>query len=93
MIKTFILAAAFSSCLNKEPFPKPPQPEWQGSCASACENLLRLDCEMGKPSPLGSTCEDICEHVHSLGHVGMPLECITGAESCEEADACETALP
>ncbi len=67
------------------PSPKPPEP-LQG-CAGACEHMRQLDCELGRVTPAGATCEQVCEAAQANG-VNFNTACVASAPSCKEADDC-----
>lgn len=65
--------------------PKPP-PAPSG-CPDACSHMRQLDCELGRPTPRGATCEDVCEGVQRNG-VDFNTGCLSAAPSCAAADEC-----
>ncbi len=63
-------------------------PPSSDGCAAACENLRRLGCEEGTPTPGGVSCEGVCRNA---AESGIDLTCtgeVTRAASCEEARLC-----
>lgn len=58
-------------------------------CGAACTNMRRLGCELGKPTPMGATCERVCENVQSENAgVGFNASCLAKVTNCVDADAC-----
>lgn len=79
----------------EKPEPKPPEPDpvepepeppKGASCATACENQRHLECEIGEPTPEGSTCEEVCEVSFNAGVPGLEwdVEQLTSATECED---------
>jgi hypothetical protein len=69
--------------------PNTPWPEGHPElCESACENLQRLGCEEGHPTPDGDTCQDWCESVETSGFVSINPACIAAIQKCEDIDTC-----
>lgn len=79
-------------------FPEPNQPTVEGDCTSACATLARLDCpgHEGSPGPdetFGTpddvSCAQACtDIVRADPVVSLAQTCVTGARSCDAADAC-----
>lgn len=69
--------------------PDPPKPEPEepadASCATACENQRFLECEVGDPTPEGSTCEEVCEGSFNAGVPGLEwnVDALTRARDCK----------
>lgn len=98
-----VLALLVSSCgpkpdPNEPPFPddpvpvEPDDPDAKYNCSTACKHLRGddgsgLDCEEGKETPEGGTCEKVCEN--TLGTpTEMPVECMSKVEDCSQTDSC-----
>ncbi len=57
-------------------------------CAAMCENLRKLHCVAGDPTPKGAPCEAVCQNTESSGYASENPRCQAKASSCETADAC-----
>jgi hypothetical protein len=56
------------------------------ACSNACARLAELGCESAKPTPEGTTCEQICYDTEASGFSTMHPKCVAEATSCEDAD-------
>ncbi len=59
-----------------------PCPATVPTCATACANGASLRCEWATPTPMGSTCEAVCENAATVGvpwNVGK-LSTMTGCQ-------------
>lgn len=80
---------------SPSPEPRPPAPlpaDKLESCHAACmhlrgENGSGWDCDLGKPTKRGITCETVCETMEQNGQAF--ISCVEGAASCQAAEACE----
>lgn len=86
----FLLLVCFVA-LSCEPVPtpvppEPPVPQQKATCESACSRQRELGCELGEPTPEGSTCEEICRQSLTipLPDMAWDVEKMTVASSCEE---------
>lgn len=61
------------------------------TCANWCKHAKKLGCPSAKPTPQGSTCEEVCSFVQTSGikAATWDLKCRIGARSCAAADNCE----
>ncbi len=57
-------------------------------CQAMCENLRRLHCPGGDPTPKGALCEAVCENTESSGYATENPLCQAHVKTCEAADAC-----
>lgn len=78
-----VIALIVFSCRPAES----PGPGGQG-CEPACQNMSRLGCELGRDTPGGHTCVDVCERTEA-GGISFSTSCLALAGSCEAADSCE----
>lgn len=78
----FFLALALTAC---PPAPKPPNPN--AGCPEACAQMRDLDCELGRVTPAGNSCETVCENAQRNG-IDFATACLASAPSCEAADDC-----
>ena len=97
-MKSFLLMVTLAtSCVTSPPQPPTPTPTpvveeptkpvvLPFTCATACDNLKRLDCEDSKDTPEGATCEEICENARTGSIVALrwDVEQLTTADTCEE---------
>lgn len=95
------LLAAMLSCaciptVDPKPPPGPVEPvdpvKVESNCANSCAHLRGedgsgLDCELGKPTPKGTTCETLCETLEANGV--QWIACTLPAVSCADAEDCE----
>lgn len=59
------------------------------TCGGACANMRARSCELGKPTPRGASCEQVCERVQrENGRAGFNTSCVARATTCAEADSC-----
>lgn len=100
LVKLFVLAAlACGEIPTPEPPlpplppPPPPAPEVdagpdpepvEATCASACARQAQLGCELGRPTPEGHECVEVCANVESgpIVSVRWNLECLATAVEC-----------
>ncbi len=94
-MRTVVVLVAFALAGCPAQPPKPPPTEEPdasrptGTCASACENMRRLGCELGKPTPNGASCESVCDRVQrENGGAGFNVHCLARASACAGAEAC-----
>ena len=73
--------AFFSGCA-----PVPVTPVRPAACTEACAKGAELGCVWATPTPNGATCTDVCESANRI--LPWRTECLWGARTCEEADAC-----
>jgi len=78
-----ILALSLAAC----PPPAPPVPPPSTGCAAACEHMRALECELGKPTPRGASCEQVCEATQANG-VNFNTGCVAAAATCAAAEEC-----
>lgn len=66
------------------PVPSPLEPVPEPTCATACEKQRALGCELGEPTPEGSTCEEVCQNSKESGILELvwDVEMLTQADSC-----------
>jgi hypothetical protein len=85
-MKALAILASTSLIWCSSPGPKPaPKPDPGAlTCTDACDNLRTLGCAEAAPTPDGASCEDVCLNADDL-----PVACITRAETCDAAEACE----
>lgn len=57
-------------------------------CPLACQNLIKLGCEEGKPLEDGTTCEVFCQQSLASGHNLKP-KCISSILSCGDIENCQ----
>lgn len=81
------VASVLACCTHFQPTPTP-LPEGE-TCASACANATRLNCDFAEPTANGVTCEQVCTEAQATGLTKLNLKCRTQATSCEAAEACE----
>lgn len=72
------------------PAAQPPPGPAELGCAAACSHLRELGCETGRPTPEGTTCEEICGYVEATGvaEIRWPHACVAAATSCDVAERC-----
>lgn len=59
------------------------------TCAGACTRMRDLGCDLGKPTPKGGSCEQVCTNVQiNNAGAGFNIVCIVEAKACNEAEAC-----
>jgi hypothetical protein len=95
-IKVLLFATALlAACRPAPPPPEPPVvivvPDAASppTCDGACQHMRELGCELGKPTPRGATCEQVCVRVQvENGGAGFDFACLTRAGSCADADSC-----
>lgn len=86
-LAVLVLAFGFAGC-TFGPGPVTPQPDGPGDSRTACGNLRKL----GGCGVDLTTCEaDLDRQVAAESEVGQhtAVGCLTAAQSCEEADACQ----
>jgi len=79
-------------CVKDPNTPPPLPPEKVEDCSTACGHLRGedgsgLDCELGKLTKRGKTCEDLCKRLENNGR--RFISCTINAPSCEAADNCQ----
>jgi len=57
-------------------------------CEAMCDNLRKLHCPAGDPTPKGVPCEVVCQNVESTGYASENPRCQARAADCAAADAC-----
>ena len=89
---TLLLLVSVLGCPDPNVIPKPPNPNpnVRADCALACKNIGPkpdgLECEEGKPTADGQTCQQVCE--------GMPnttqdyLNCVATVTECGQISRC-----
>lgn len=78
--------ARIAGACSQDAGPDAPLP---ATCAGACSNARRLGCEIGKPTPKGGTCEQVCENVQrENAGAGFNVTCIARANACVDVDMC-----
>jgi hypothetical protein len=65
----------------------PPTPPTGADCSSACARGRELGCTWSAPTAGGAACEEVCQ-ANSLV-VPWSVDCITSAQTCVAADACQ----
>lgn len=66
-----------------------PDAQLPATCIGACTNMRRLGCELGRPTPKGAACEQVCENVQrENAGAGFNMSCVARASTCAEADSC-----
>jgi len=66
--------------------PVPVTPVRPAACSEACAKGDELGCVWATPTPKGATCIEACESANRI--LPWNTECLWGARTCEEADAC-----
>lgn len=83
-----IASLLLASCLPITP----PTPIPGAGCVEACETMERLQCVgfEGSTAPDGTraSCADACRQLEAEGVVSLNTECVAGAESCAQVEAC-----
>jgi len=64
--------------------PKQPVAEEQASCKTACVNQKELGCELGKDTPEGSTCVEVCTNSNTIAELAWDVRSLTESKRCEE---------
>lgn len=59
------------------------------TCAQWCQHATALHCEAAKPTTLGASCEDVCNHFAASNIATWNLKCRVAAKTCNAADNCE----
>jgi hypothetical protein len=89
-----VLCCGGPTIITPDTPPPSPNPDVKADCKTACENIGPktdetpdgLDCEEGKPTADGQTCQQVCE--------GMPnttqdyLDCVATVTTCEQIPKC-----
>lgn len=69
------------------PVPRPVVIIPGAGCAEACERMRALECELGRPTPAGHSCEDVCENTLTGPRaLRWDTECLAAASSCDGCD-------
>jgi len=76
-----VIVSLLTSCA-----PVPVTPVRPAACPEACEKGAELGCVWATPTPKGATCIEVCESANRI--LPWNTECLWGARTCEEADAC-----
>lgn len=92
-----LLVLAFSACHNTEspvlptiPIVPRPIPEKPSDIERVCNHLRSMQCEAGKPTPEGATCEEVITNAATQGiDLAGDVACVEAATSCKAADECE----
>ena len=58
------------------------------TCGDCCAHARELSCDVGKPTPEGAACEDVCQNVLTSGVVTIDLGCCVQATTCAQLDRC-----
>jgi hypothetical protein len=74
----------------EKPITPPPDPipvvvepeELEVSCRTACDNQRSLGCELGRDTPEGSTCEEICGNSMSVPAMAWDVSALTYSKGC-----------
>lgn len=96
---TLVLVATMVSCTGKViPTPEPPPPTTattivlpevvvspEASCDTACSNQRLMGCELGRPTPKGASCEEVCENSSKTGipELTWDKKRLTSATECD----------
>jgi hypothetical protein len=86
-MKPLVLLLLIGLSCSSTPTPHPREPTDTDQCAAACEHLLALGCEEGKPLEDGTTCTSFCEQTQQAGHALNPT-CAKQVKTCAELDSC-----
>jgi len=62
-----LLFCLFGCATTPCPTSTSPCPAPQPTCATACANGAKFGCAYATPTPLGSTCETVCENAADVG--------------------------
>ena len=90
-----LVLALLVGCLPLRP--PEPNPDGDGGCREACQNLEALGCEGSVGSPgeddqYGTEddfgCVEVCEEVQSSPGGDLNTGCVAEASSCRQADDC-----
>lgn len=82
-MRAAILAVLLAGCL---PVPSP-APVPGAGCVEACRTVERLQCGgMGT-----GDCATACADLEATGFVPLHTECVAGAQTCAQVDACAEA--
>lgn len=85
-MKRLLVAVLLAAC---SPLPAPPPgpvPIPVATCETACARGAELGCPWSQSTPHGTACADVCAVASRIAPWGVA--CITAAQSCEAADAC-----
>jgi hypothetical protein len=74
----FAVAALLGAC-GTGPTPVPTT----STCATACARGAALSCIWSTPTPMGASCEQVCENASRI--VPWNVACLTTAAACEES--------
>lgn len=90
---SLLTSLLFLACGQQVP-PGPPVPVGpepvpvvtSATCSTACDRQRRLNCELGRSTPLGATCEEVCDASFETGIDQMRWDVVdlTNAKRCEE---------
>lgn len=84
LLALIVLSGVSAIACGPEPIRVGPRlPDDTASCASACDHLLAIGCEEGKPLEDGTSCKDFCEATQNAGHALNP-SCIAHVRACAE---------
>lgn len=88
-MKLFLLLIGGVFAVCTPPTPMHPAPVGQDDIETVCNWLRVNNCEAGKDTPEGATCETVHRNAaqNGIDLVGDPA-CVTTATSCEAADLC-----
>lgn len=98
-IPTLLVLGLVHACVPRVPQPAPVP---GAGCIDACAALERLGCAgaTGSPGPddVPGThddvaCIDACALLEAEGIIVLHTECVAGAHTCEQADACSRVGP
>lgn len=90
-MKKFLIGLVCVGCTQTfyPPRPEPvPDAGTPPDCAAACARMTELGCEESKPTPNGSTCEEVCNNVESSGVITIQPACVVEIESCDQINGC-----
>lgn len=81
-MRALLIALALAGCGGTTPEPAVVDID---ACQAACENLRRLECPAGEPTPNGAPCETVCYQTEATGWTTSFPDCVARAASCEQA--------
>lgn len=85
-IATLLLLGA--RCENTPTRPKPVDAGTPADCDAACAHMAELGCEEAKPTPKGTTCEQVCKDIEGSGTVTLNPACVVGISRCDQVESC-----
>jgi hypothetical protein len=72
--------------------PGPVTPVDNATCEQACANMQHLGCP-GSGGNEHASCAQACTDLQAEGFVPLHLDCVAGAHSCAQVDACADGAP